>query len=74
MTTPSSLPAYADPAHPGNGAEHLSGKTCVEKGCRNPAGTLWSPFWCHVHNVERMERIGRNLDAELAFRTGAKLR
>ena len=71
MSTTATLPAYADRNHPGNGDVHLSGKACVEKGCTSPAGTLWSPFWCFEHNIERMERIGRNLEAELAYRTGA---
>jgi len=71
MSTETQIAAYADPGHPGNGPAHLSGKACVEKGCKNPAGTLWSPFWCHEHNVARMDRIGRSLDAELAYRTGS---
>jgi hypothetical protein len=32
------------------------------KGCDRPAGTLWSPYWCFEHNVERIRRISRQLD------------
>lgn len=53
-----------------NSAAHYSGKRCVEKSCTSPAGTAWSPFWCFEHNVERMDRISANLEAELAYRQG----
>lgn len=52
---------YEDPSHPANGPEHHSSKVCVEKGCTNPAGTAWSPFWCQAHNAERMNRIDAGL-------------
>ena len=41
---------YADPT-----------KKCVEKGCREPAGTPWGPLWCADHDDERINRISRNL-------------
>ena len=51
-----------DPDHPGNSAEYHTGKPCVVKGCKEPAGTYWGPSWCQKHNAERLERIGANLD------------
>lgn len=48
-----------------NGPEYHTGKKCVE-GCGRAAGTLWSPYWCHPCNVERMKRIGACLEAEAA--------
>lgn len=57
----SDLPAYKDPDHPGNSPEHHTGKPCIE-GCGRPAGTHWSPHWCFQCNVERMDRINRNLE------------
>lgn len=50
-----------DPHHPGNGPAHHTGKLCIEKGCTNPAGTAWSPYWCQQHNAERMEHIDQSL-------------
>jgi len=70
MTKKTQIAAYADPNHPGNGPAHLSGRKCVEKGCTAPAGTAWSPFWCQAHNVARMDRIGRALNVEIAYRRG----
>jgi hypothetical protein len=61
---------YRDPDDELNSAAHHSGKTCVERGCTKPAGTHWSPFWCFEHNVERLDRISVNLEAELAYRQG----
>lgn len=54
--------AYQDPSHDGNSAKHHTGKPCVVKGCKAPAGTWWGPHWCHKHNVERMDRISANLE------------
>jgi hypothetical protein len=51
-----------DPAHSGNSAEYHTGKPCVVKGCKEPAGTWWGPSWCRQHNHERLERIGSNLN------------
>lgn len=53
---------YQDPAHEGNSATYQTGKPCVKKGCKAPAGTWWSPHWCFEHNVERMDRISSNLN------------
>ncbi len=41
---------YADPT-----------KKCIEKGCREPAGTPWGPLWCADHDDGRINRISRNL-------------
>lgn len=51
-----------DPNHPGNSAEYHTGKPCIVKGCKSPAGTHWGPHWCQQHNAERLARIGANLD------------
>ena len=58
--------AFEDPDHAGNGPEHHTGEPCVEQGCERPAGTWWSPLWCHECNVVRMRRISRNLEGILA--------
>lgn len=50
-----------DPNHKGNSAEYHSGKPCIVKGCKEPAGTWWGPHWCRQHNHERLERIGATL-------------
>ena len=34
-----------------------SGKTCIERGCDEAAGTLWGPLWCPDHDVERLDRV-----------------
>ena len=54
-------------ADPGNGPAYQVGNSCIENGCERPAGTAWSPYWCFEHNVERMERVVRQL-TELADR------
>lgn len=53
---------YEDPNHEGNSPAHHTGKPCIERGCDKPAGTAWSHLWCMEHNVERMNRITRNLE------------
>ncbi len=54
---------YKDPDHPYNGiAYHMYGTKCIEKGCAETPGTVWSPFWCFKHNVERMDRVSKNLE------------
>lgn len=53
---------YEDPNHDGNAPRHQTGKLCIEKGCFAPAGTAWSPYWCRVHNAERMSRITKSLE------------
>jgi len=70
MTDRPEIPRHADPADPLNAASYHTGKPCIEKGCDLPAGTHWSPLWCQPHNSERMDRITRNLEAELARHTG----
>ncbi len=67
------LPAYADPNHRGNSADHHTGKPCVERGCDKPAGTAWSPLWCFDHNVERLQRCDRffqSLKSEMTTQEG----
>lgn len=39
-----------------------SGRTCVEDGCEEPAGTWWGPYWCPEHDKERLDRISASLD------------
>ena len=43
-----------------------SGQPCVEDGCDKPAGTWWGPLWCPDHDVERLDRISRNLKSMVA--------
>ena len=52
---------FNDPDCEGNSPAHHTGKPCTEQGCDNPAGTGWGPYWCFEHNVERIERIDRQL-------------
>lgn len=54
---------YENPDHPLNGPTHWSGLPCIEKGCEEPAGTAWGPYWCFKHNVERLRRIDAGLRA-----------
>ena len=53
---------YQDPNHPLNGPEYWTGRPCIEPGCNEPAGTWWSPLWCHGCNVKRMDRITKSLE------------
>lgn len=46
-----------------NGEQYHTGKPCIERGCDEPAGTAWSPYWCWRHNAERLDRISRSLDS-----------
>lgn len=34
-----------------------SGRTCIEQGCEQAAGTLWGPLWCPEHDKERLDRV-----------------
>lgn len=43
-----------------------SGRVCIENGCDLPAGTHWGPYWCPDHDVERLDRITRNLEGLMA--------
>lgn len=62
MTEAKELLAFEDPNHEGNLSKYHSGKPCHTKGCKEPAGTRWSPYWCFKHNVERMNRISAQLE------------
>lgn len=63
------LAAFEDPKHEGNSAKYHTGKSCIVKGCKAPAGTWWGPSWCQQHNVERLKRIETSLaDAETTMR------
>jgi hypothetical protein len=53
---------YHDENDPGNDVRYLSGRTCVEPGCSNPAGTAWGPYWCWRHNAERLDRVTASLE------------
>ena len=44
--------SYADPA-----------KKCIEKGCIEPAGTPWGPYFCADHDDQRINRISKSLAA-----------
>lgn len=44
-----------------NSPEYHTGKKCMTLGCRSPAGTAWSPFWCQFHNAERMDHLDKSL-------------
>jgi hypothetical protein len=58
---------YNDPDAPGNtDPEHRRPDLqCADQPCDEVPGTAWSPYWCFAHNVERIDRITRQLD-ELA--------
>ena len=43
--------------------KYHTGKKCVEPGCNNPAGTVWSPHWCFSCNADRMKRITTSLES-----------
>ena len=51
------LENYENQEYEGNSAKYHTGKPCIENGCTNPAGTVWSPYWCFQCNVKRMRRI-----------------
>ena len=57
---------FENPDDPLNGPKYHSGKPCYTKGCTNPSGTAWSPFWCQSCNADRMKRIGNFLETETA--------
>lgn len=61
---------YEDPNDPLNGPRYQTGEACIETGCSKPAGTHWSPIWCHAHNVERMHRVNRQFDAIMGRANG----
>jgi hypothetical protein len=45
----------------GHTCQRPSGYTCVEAGCGEPAGTLWGPLWCPVHDAARLDGISQSL-------------
>ena len=51
-----------DPSHKGNSAEYHTGKPCIVKGCKEPAGTWWGTHWCQKHNAVRLDQIGSTLE------------
>jgi hypothetical protein len=53
---------YDDPNDPGNSEKYHTGESCITDGCENPAGTAWSPYWCFECNVQRINRISRQLE------------
>ena len=57
--------AYNDRTCEGNGAAHHTGKECIERGCHNPAGTAWSPYWCVECNIARIDGINAGWDEVL---------
>lgn len=60
------IKGFNDPNDEGNSEKYHTGKPCIEKGCENPAGTWWSPYWCFKHNVERLDRVSGQLEDILA--------
>ncbi|MDD5015480.1 MAG: hypothetical protein PHW73_10380 [Atribacterota bacterium] len=56
---------YNDPEDEGNSEKYHTGKSCIEEGCSNPAGTFWSPYWCFECNVKRTDRITEQLTSIL---------
>ena len=52
---------YQDPKHEGNHSRHNTGLPCIESGCKRPAGTAWSPYWCFECNVKRMDHVCKQM-------------
>jgi hypothetical protein len=50
----------------GHICQQPSGRACDVRGCQEPAGTLWGPYWCPDHDKQRLERITANLESALA--------
>lgn len=50
----------------GHTCQEASGRTCVESGCAEEAGTLWGPLWCPEHDAERLDRISASLEELLS--------
>ncbi len=53
----------------GHVCQQPSGRTCVEHGCDEAAGTSWGPMWCPQHDQERLDRLRsswRDLEATAA--------
>lgn len=45
----------------GHVCQKPSGRECIERGCTEPAGTLWGPYWCPAHDKERLDRVREQL-------------
>ncbi len=45
----------------GYSVKYYTGKPCIVDGCKEHAGTAWSPLWCRVHDIERRKRISCNM-------------
>lgn len=52
---------FRNPNDSGYNPEYHTGKKCIN-GCGNPAGTLWSPYWCKDCNIERMNNIDKQFE------------
>jgi len=59
------MKAYQDVNNDGNSAKYHTGKKCIEYGCDELAGTAWSHLWCVKHNIERMDKISKQLEETL---------
>lgn len=55
-----------------NSSKYHTGKECIEKDCKLPAGTAWSDYWCWKHNAMRMDRITVSME-KIAQSMGIKL-
>lgn len=53
----------------GHVCQEPSGRTCIEDGCDQVAGTLWGPMWCPDHDRERLDRIGASMESLLGEAT-----
>jgi hypothetical protein len=75
MTEPRSL-RVGDGSHAsctnGHTCQVPSGRTCIEDGCNEPAGTKWGPLWCPDHDKERLDRITASLESILADMGGGQ--
>jgi hypothetical protein len=57
------LKPYANPNDKRNGPKYHTGLTCIEKGCKNPAGTYWGRYWCFECNVKRIEKLHNDFNS-----------
>lgn len=60
---------YKNPDYEGNSSKYWTGKECIEKDCKEPAGTAWSPHWCFKHNVERIDKINKQFTCFFRHKT-----
>lgn len=54
----------------GHTCQQSSGRTCIERGCDEVAGTLWGPLWCPEHDAERLDNVSRGMESLLRTRPG----